>query len=109
MMLTVRHIAFHKSFLNGTKPSNQFVLVISALSPVPLNKWNLPKVDVKTQQTELAQVFCGGDLAGSADTTVESVNDGKTAAWFMHCYLQVCRNITKLFQLIQKFILKLFV
>lgn len=27
-------------------------------------------------------------MAGSADTTVESVNDGKTAAWFMHCQLQ---------------------
>lgn len=43
----------------------------------------------KTQQTELSQVFSGGDLAGIADTTVESVNDGKTAAWHMHCYLQV--------------------
>lgn len=46
------------------------------MSPVPLNAWNLPKVNGKTQQTELSQVFCGGDLAGSADTTVESVNDG---------------------------------
>lgn len=53
-----------------------------------MNSWNLPKVNPKTQQTELPQVFCGGDLAGSADTTVESVNDGKTAAWYMHCYLQ---------------------
>lgn len=37
----------------------------------------------------MKQIFCGGDLAGAADTTVESVNDGKTAAWNMHCYLQV--------------------
>lgn len=80
----------------STKPTNECFLVISALSPVPLNKWNLPKVDGQTQQTELTQVFCGGDLAGSADTTVESVNDGKTAAWFMHCYLQVCRIIITL-------------
>lgn len=58
------------------------------MSPVPLNAWSLPKVNERTQQTELSQVFCGGDLAGAADTTVESVNDGKTAAWFMHCYLQ---------------------
>lgn len=35
-------------------------------------------------------MFCGGDLAGAANTTVESVNDGKTAAWFIHSYLQVC-------------------
>lgn len=64
------------------------VTVIDALSPVPLNKWNLPKVNMKTHQTELSQVFCGGDFAGTANTTVESVNDGKTAAWFIHCYLQ---------------------
>lgn len=55
---------------------------------MPLNSWNLPRVNGHTQQTEHAQVFCGGDLAGSADTTVESVNDGKTAAWFMHCHMQ---------------------
>ncbi|XP_058819124.1 dihydropyrimidine dehydrogenase [NADP(+)] [Topomyia yanbarensis] len=62
--------------------------VIDALSPVPLNRWNLPQVDPKTQQTQIASVFCGGDLAGAAETTVESVNDGKTAAWYIHCYLQ---------------------
>lgn len=81
--------------------------VIDALSPVPLDSYNLPKVNGKTQQTELSQVFCGGDLAGVADTTVESVNDGKTAAWHMHCYLQVINsyfyfdseNISKSFKL----------
>lgn len=66
-----------------------FISVLDALSPIKLNNWNLPKVDLKTHQTSLPQVFCGGDLAGVANTTVESVNDGKTAAWFMHCYLQV--------------------
>ena len=34
-------------------------------------------------------VFCGGDVAGVANTTVESTNDGKQAAWHMHKYLQV--------------------
>ena len=34
-------------------------------------------------------VFCGGDVAGVANTTVESVNDGKQAAWYMHRYIQV--------------------
>ena len=69
-----------------------FPAVINALSPVPLNKWNLPQVNLRTHQTDLPQVFCGGDLAGAANTTVESVNDGKTAAWFIHCYLQVRRQ-----------------
>ena len=30
----------------------------------------------------------GGDLAGVANTTVESVNDGKTAAMSIHKYIQ---------------------
>lgn len=34
-------------------------------------------------------VYCGGDIAGSANTTVESVNDGKQASWHIHSYLQV--------------------
>ena len=40
-------------------------------------------------ETSEADVFCGGDIAGVANTTVESVNDGKTAAWYMHKYIQV--------------------
>lgn len=60
----------------------------NALSPVELDKWSLPKIDYSTMQSSLKNVFCGGDLAGVANTTVESVNDGKTAAWHMHCYLQ---------------------
>jgi dihydropyrimidine dehydrogenase (NADP+) len=62
--------------------------IIDAMSPVPLNTWGLPDINEKTQQTTVAQVFCGGDLGGFSGTTVESVNDGKTAAWYMHCYLQ---------------------
>jgi dihydropyrimidine dehydrogenase (NADP+) len=30
----------------------------------------------------------GGDLGGFAQTTVESVNDGKQASWYMHRFLQ---------------------
>lgn len=63
--------------------------VLEALEPIELNDWQLPKVDLRTYGTSMPQVFCGGDLAGVANTTVESVNDGKTAAWYMHCYLQV--------------------
>uniref|UniRef100_A0A1B0CRF4 Dihydropyrimidine dehydrogenase [NADP(+)] n=1 Tax=Lutzomyia longipalpis TaxID=7200 RepID=A0A1B0CRF4_LUTLO len=62
--------------------------VIKAISPVPLNSYGLPIVDANTQQTKIPNIFCGGDLAGQAETTVESVNDGKTAAWYMHCFLE---------------------
>ena len=54
-----------------------------------LNKWSLPEVDPETMVTSQPNVFVGGDLAGCANTTVESVNDGKQAAWYMHQYLQV--------------------
>jgi len=38
-------------------------------------------------------VFCGGDLAGVAETAVEAVNDGKIGAWSIHRYLQSIHNI----------------
>ena len=62
--------------------------VAKALEPVLLNKWQLPEVDPETMVTSEPSIFVGGDLAGSANTTVESVNDGKQAAWHMHKYLQ---------------------
>ncbi|XP_053607413.1 dihydropyrimidine dehydrogenase [NADP(+)] isoform X2 [Plodia interpunctella] len=62
--------------------------VKEAMSGVKFNDWGMPIVDKATMQTNLPQVFVGGDLADVAETTVESVNDGKTAAWYMHCYLQ---------------------
>ncbi|EGT30102.1 CBN-DPYD-1 protein [Caenorhabditis brenneri] len=62
--------------------------VLSALQPCQLNKWGGIEVDPVTQQTSEKWVFAGGDVAGVAETTVESVNDGKIAAWNMHRYIQ---------------------
>ncbi|EYC21985.1 hypothetical protein Y032_0018g3645 [Ancylostoma ceylanicum] len=62
--------------------------VISAMSPVKMNKWGAPEVDRTTQTTSVPWVFAGGDVAGVAETTVESVNDGKLAAWSIHRYIQ---------------------
>ncbi len=59
------------------------------MKPVTLNKWNLPDIDHETMVTSEPDVFVGGDLGGLANTTVESVNDGKQAAWHMHKHLQV--------------------
>ncbi|KAK0157682.1 hypothetical protein PV328_011391 [Microctonus aethiopoides] len=70
--------------------------VKSAIAPVKLNKWGLPEVNVNTMETSEPGVFCGGDLAGVAQTTVESVNDGKTAAWFIHKYIQVSNGLSPL-------------
>ncbi|KAF8382979.1 dpyd-1, partial [Pristionchus pacificus] len=62
--------------------------VVSALSPLKLNRWGTPEVNTKTQGTSEEWCFVGGDLGGVAETTVESVNDGKIAAWNIHKYLQ---------------------
>ena len=40
-----------------------------------------------TMGTSNPAVFCGGDLADTAETTVEAVADGKIAAWSMHRYI----------------------
>ncbi|CAF0914507.1 unnamed protein product [Rotaria sp. Silwood1] len=67
--------------------------VIQALEPLQLDKYSYPVVDLKAMSTSVPGVFCGGDLAKVASTTVESVNDGKTAAWHMHRFLQGDENI----------------
>jgi dihydropyrimidine dehydrogenase (NADP+) len=55
---------------------------------VQLDRWGLPSCDAETQRTSAPDVWVAGDLAGVSQTTVEAVNDGKTAAWDMHKYLQ---------------------
>lgn len=52
-------------------------------------KYGKPEVNEKTMETSEDWVFAGGDIAGVAETTVEAVNDGKTAAWSIHKFLQV--------------------
>ncbi|CAG0888576.1 unnamed protein product [Darwinula stevensoni] len=62
--------------------------VLKAMEPVRLTPHGTVEVDEETMATSELGVFCGGDLGGTAETTVESVNDGKTAAWHMHRYIQ---------------------
>lgn len=63
--------------------------VTAAMAPLKLNRWGTPEVDTDTMQTSEPWVFAGGDVVGLANTTVESVNDGKQAAWHIHKYIQV--------------------
>lgn len=63
--------------------------VIEAMDPVKLTRWGTPEVNTDTMQTSEPWVFAGGDIAGLANTSVESVNDGKQASWHMHRYIQV--------------------
>lgn len=69
--------------------------VIKALYPLKLNNNDLPHVDPVTMKTSIPWLFCGGDLAGVAHTTVESVNDGKTASWSIHRYIQSLSSIAE--------------
>lgn len=65
-----------------------------AMAPVKFNRWGTPEVDATTMATSEPGVYCGGDIAGVAQTTVESVNDGKQASWHIHKYLQSLGSIT---------------
>ncbi|XP_063284409.1 dihydropyrimidine dehydrogenase [NADP(+)] isoform X1 [Pelobates fuscus] len=62
--------------------------VIDAMTPVKFNRWGLPDVNPETMETSEPGIFTGGDLAGLANTTVESCNDGKQASWHIHKYIQ---------------------
>ena len=60
-----------------------------------------PKIDPLTMTTSMPGVFCGGDIAGTAETAVEAAADGKMAAWSMHRHLQVIANRLKSLNLYQ--------
>ena len=66
--------------------------VRAALAPLEFDRWGLPATDPATQATSEAGVWCAGDLAGLAQTTVEAANDGKTAAWHIHKHLQAAHG-----------------
>ncbi|XP_061413884.1 dihydropyrimidine dehydrogenase [NADP(+)]-like isoform X2 [Lethenteron reissneri] len=68
--------------------------VLGALSPLELTRQGVPRVDPATMGTSEPWAFAGGDVAGLANTTVESVNDGKTAAWHIHAYLQSLHGVS---------------
>ena len=64
---------------------------------IEFDSWGTcPKIDPLAMTTSMPGVFCGGDLAGTAETAVEAAADGKIAAWSIHRYLQVINNRFKL-------------
>uniref|UniRef100_A0A8C3G5W1 Dihydropyrimidine dehydrogenase [NADP(+)] n=1 Tax=Cyclopterus lumpus TaxID=8103 RepID=A0A8C3G5W1_CYCLU len=70
--------------------------VSEAMAPVKMNRWGTPEVNTDTMQTSEPWVFAGGDIAGLANTTVESVNDGKQASWHIHRYMQAVTYVSSL-------------
>uniref|UniRef100_A0A069DXZ8 Dihydropyrimidine dehydrogenase [NADP(+)] n=1 Tax=Panstrongylus megistus TaxID=65343 RepID=A0A069DXZ8_9HEMI len=61
--------------------------VIEALQPLKLTEQGLPVLNPIHLSTNVPGVFCGGDITGFTETTVEAVNDGKNAAWNIHKYI----------------------
>ena len=55
--------------------------MIAALDGVDLDKWGCPITNDETQRTSLDGVWCAGDIAGVAQTTVEATNDGKVGKY----------------------------
>ncbi|OQV18065.1 Dihydropyrimidine dehydrogenase [NADP(+)] [Hypsibius exemplaris] len=69
-------------------------VVIEALEPLKLSETGFATVDKQTMTaTNIPWLFCGGDIAGVSETTVEATNDGKTAAWSVHKYLQSLHDV----------------
>jgi dihydropyrimidine dehydrogenase (NADP+) len=65
--------------------------VIKALSPVKVNDYGKISVD-KSMKTNVDGIFGGGDLIGNG-MTVEAANDGKSASWFIHSFIQKAHNL----------------
>ncbi|KAG2393468.1 hypothetical protein C9374_006999 [Naegleria lovaniensis] len=61
--------------------------IIKSLSPVAVNSYGRVNVNHATMETLVKGIFAGGDLVGSG-MTVEASNDGKTASWYIHKYIQ---------------------
>jgi dihydropyrimidine dehydrogenase (NADP+) len=60
--------------------------ILDACLPVTFNSYGQVDTD-EGMRTNVPYVFAGGDLAGNG-TTVEAANDGKTASWSIHKYIQ---------------------
>lgn len=65
-----------------------------ALAPLTFGKWGTAEIDTNTMQaTHAPWLFCGGDMVGNG-TSVEATNDGKTASWYMHKYVQSLHGLS---------------
>jgi len=64
------------------------------VTPLTINKWGCANVNEETGQSQDSEyIFCGGDIIGNG-MTVEAANDGKTASWNIHKYIQGSYGIT---------------
>jgi len=66
--------------------------VIKAMLPAKISDYGRLKVN-SHMETNAKGIWAGGDLIGNG-STVEAVNDGKTASWWIHKYVQSLHGLT---------------
>jgi heterodisulfide reductase subunit A2 len=61
---------------------------LSEIEGLKVSKWNLLEVNPETLQTNIPQIFAGGDVVTGPATVIEAVEAGQRAAKYMAKYLQ---------------------
>jgi glutamate synthase (NADPH) small chain len=67
-------------------------LIPQSLQSLEMTKWETIKVDPETMQSNIEDVFAGGDIVRGGATVILAMGDGRKAAAGIHNYLQ---NMTK--------------
>jgi glutamate synthase (NADPH/NADH) small chain len=69
----------------GTDPNP---LIPRSIHGLNVSKWGTIIVDENTMQTNIPEIFAGGDIVRGGATVILAMGDGKKAAESMHIYLQ---------------------
>lgn len=69
----------------GTDPNP---LIPRSIQGLGVSKWGTINVDENTMQTNMPEIFAGGDIVRGGATVILAMGDGKRAAESMHAYLQ---------------------
>jgi glutamate synthase (NADPH/NADH) small chain len=74
----------------GTDPNP---LIPRSIQGLNVSKWGTIIVDENTMQTNIPEIFAGGDIVRGGATVILAMGDGKKAAESMHLYLQNKKNL----------------
>jgi len=74
----------------GTDPNP---LIPRSIQGLDVSKWGTIVVDENTMQTNIPEIFAGGDIVRGGATVILAMGDGKKAAESMHLYLQNKKNL----------------
>ncbi len=63
-------------------------LIPSAVKGLDVTKWGTIKVDQQTMQSNIPELFAGGDIVRGGATVILAMGDGRAGAAGMHSYIQ---------------------